>query len=79
MFIPYPSSFFHLRYEKSGLGFELPGGGSGRVCTRQVLYPDGRQFVGQGIQPDILVPTTLADFRARRDAVLDRALEYLSH
>lgn len=59
------------------LMFSLPGGGSARVCTRQVFYPDGRQFVGVGIQPDILVRPTVADFRSGRDAVLERALEYL--
>jgi C-terminal processing protease CtpA/Prc len=58
--------------------FSLPGGGSARVCTKQNWYPDGRQFVGRGIQPHILVRTTVADFRAGRDAVLDKALEYLA-
>jgi C-terminal processing protease CtpA/Prc len=59
------------------LFFSLPGGGSARVCTKQNLYPDGRQFVGVGIQPQILVRPTVADFRAGRDAVLEKALEYL--
>ena len=57
--------------------FSLPGGGSARVCAKQNRYPDGRQFVGVGIQPQILVRPTVADFRAGRDAVLEGALEYL--
>jgi C-terminal processing protease CtpA/Prc len=59
------------------LFFPLPGGGSARVCTKQNLYPDGRQFVGVGIQPQILVKPTVADFRSGKDAVLERAVEYL--
>ena len=59
------------------LFFPLPGGGSARVCSKQNLYPDGRQFVGVGIQPQIVVRPTVADFRAGRDAVLERAIEEL--
>lgn len=59
------------------LSFPLPGGGSARVCSKQNLYPDGRQFVGVGIQPQIFVRPTVAGFRAGRDTVLEKALEYL--
>jgi C-terminal processing protease CtpA/Prc len=59
------------------LSFPLPGGGSARVCTKQNLYPDGRQFVGVGIQPQILIRPNVADFRAGRDTVLEKALDYL--
>jgi C-terminal processing protease CtpA/Prc len=59
------------------LFFPLPGGGSARVCAKQNRYPDGRQFVGVGIQPQILAHPTVADFRAGRDTVLEGALEYL--
>lgn len=59
------------------LYFQLPGGGFARVCTVASMYPDGRGFVGVGIQPDILVKPTVRDFRAGRDTVLEAALEYL--
>jgi len=59
------------------LVFSLPGGGSARVCTSDCTYPDGKKFVGLGIQPDILVPLTLDDIHEKRDAVLLRAVEYL--
>jgi len=64
----------------SGLpvSFPLPGGGFAQVCSKQDRYPDGRQFVGRGIQPQILVRPTVADFRAGRDTVLQKALEYLA-
>jgi carboxyl-terminal processing protease len=59
------------------LVYALPGGGSGIVCTVDVLAPDGSQFVGRGIQPDIAVHTTLADLRSGRDAELEAALDRL--
>lgn len=57
--------------------FSLPGGGSGRVCTKRDTYPDGREFVGVGVQPHIKVAPTVADFRNGRDTVLEAALAEL--
>jgi carboxyl-terminal processing protease len=59
------------------LMFALPGGGTGRVCTKRDTYPDGREFVGVGVQPDVGVAQSLADLRAGRDTVLERALALL--
>jgi C-terminal processing protease CtpA/Prc len=59
------------------LTFKLPGGGSARVCTKRDTFPDGREWVGVGIQPDIAVRLEAADVIAGRDAVLERALAYL--
>jgi len=59
------------------LFFRLPGGGSARVCTKRDTYPDGREFVGVGVQPDILARPTVQDVRAGRDRVLEAALRYL--
>lgn len=53
------------------LFFALPGGGSARVCTKHDRYPGGKEFVGVGVQPHVVVHPTLADFRADRDAVLE--------
>jgi hypothetical protein len=55
----------------------LPGGGSGRVCTLQTRYADGRDFIGTGVQPHIRVVPTVADFRLGKDTVLEAALAYL--
>jgi C-terminal processing protease CtpA/Prc len=55
------------------LFFALPGGGQGRVCTKRDAYPDGKQFVGVGVQPSIVVKQTVADFRAGRDTVVEAA------
>jgi C-terminal processing protease CtpA/Prc len=59
------------------LAFPLPGGGSARVCTKHDRYPDGKEFVGVGIQPGILVRPTVEDFRAARDTVLSVAIREL--
>jgi carboxyl-terminal processing protease len=60
------------------LRLKLPGGGSARVCTIESRHPDGGEFVGVGVQPDILVRPTVADVRAGRDTVLAAALDYLA-
>jgi C-terminal processing protease CtpA/Prc len=59
------------------LPFQLPGGGSARVCTKRDTFPDGTEWVGKGIQPDLLVRPTVADVRSGRDTVLERAVEFL--
>ncbi len=59
------------------LMFDLPGGGFARVCTKQDTYPDGREFVGYGIKPDLEVIPTLNDYLNKKDPALDRAIEHL--
>ena len=56
--------------------FDLPGGGSARVCIKKDMYPDGREFVGKGIQPDIRVTPTVKDYLESKDVVLEAALKY---
>jgi carboxyl-terminal processing protease len=60
------------------LAFPLPGGGGFRVCTRYMQLPDGAEFIGIGIPPDIEVSPTAADIAEGRDPVLGRALAELS-
>ncbi|WP_345952481.1 S41 family peptidase [Mucilaginibacter sp. PAMB04168] len=57
--------------------FDLPGGGGARVCTKKDTYPDGREFVGYGIKPDIEVVPTVKDFVQNNDAALNKALAFL--
>ena len=59
------------------LMFKLPGGGAARVCTKHDSFADGREFVGVGIQPDIVVHPTRADIIAGRDSVLETAIHTL--
>jgi len=55
----------------------LPGGGSVRICTKRDTYPDGKEFVGVGIQPTVAVSRTVADLRAGHDAALEAAVDRL--
>lgn len=59
--------------------FDLPGGGSARVCVKKDTYPDGREFVGYGIQPHMHVSPTVSDYLENKDAVLEAALQYLKN
>lgn len=58
--------------------FELPGGGVARICTKRDTYPDGRDFVGVGIKPDIEVRLRYNDLVSGNDIVLEKAIQRLS-
>ena len=55
----------------------LDGKIRGRVCTKRDTYPDGREFVGVGIIPDVEINPVPADIAAGRDVVLEKAVEIL--
>ncbi|MDP9079325.1 MAG: S41 family peptidase [Bacteroidota bacterium] len=57
----------------------LPGNGTARICTKRDMFANGDDFVGKGIQPDILVAPTVASIRKGGDMELDAALRYLSN
>jgi carboxyl-terminal processing protease len=57
------------------VSFDLPGGGKARVCGKNDMYPDGKEFVGIGIMPDVPVERKAADLHKGKDAVLLKALE----
>lgn len=59
------------------LSIHLPNGGGARVCTKKDTYPDGRVFVGVGIQPDIMVTRSVSGFITNKDPVLERAILFL--
>ncbi len=58
---------------------KLPGGGMAFICTKDDFFADGHAFEGVGIAPDIAVKPTIADIRAGRDTVLERAVSLLKH
>ena len=58
--------------------FDLPGGGSARVCGKHDSYPDGKEFVGVGIMPDVVVKKTVRDLMKGKDAAKDVALKMLN-
>lgn len=55
----------------------LPAGGIARICTKRDTFPDGTEFVGVGVQPDVLVRPTIADYVAGRDTVFEKGLAEL--
>ncbi|WP_116089632.1 S41 family peptidase [Sphingomonas crusticola] len=55
--------------------YKLPDGGELSVAEFDIRTPDGRRLEGVGLEPKIAVKPSLADLRAGRDPVLDRALE----
>jgi carboxyl-terminal processing protease len=56
----------------------LPGGFRTLFTGLGVFYPNGKETQRVGIVPDIEVRPTLKGFRAGRDEVLERAIEYLT-
>lgn len=59
------------------MSFKLPGGAWARICTKKDTYPDGREFVGYGVKPDIFVPLNVEEMIGQRDDALAKALEVL--
>ena len=56
---------------------DLPGGGRARICTKRNTYPDGRDYVGLGVQVDVPVQSSGEDYLGGRDVVLERGVEVL--
>ena len=59
------------------LMFQLPFGGMGIVCAKRDVLPDGTEFVGVGITPDVEVKPTLKATLAGKDEALEAALKML--
>ncbi|HXB71247.1 MAG TPA: S41 family peptidase [Candidatus Acidoferrales bacterium] len=53
-------------------------GAYARICTKWDRMPDGTEFVGVGVQPDVRVEPTRQAIAAGRDVVLERAVQVLS-
>lgn len=59
------------------INFVLPGGGWVDICTKHSSYPCGKEYVGYGIQPDIVAKKSLKDVIENIDPVLNNAIKYL--
>jgi hypothetical protein len=59
------------------LTFQLPGGGTARICAKKDTYPNGKEFVGYGIKPDIPVEENIKDILDAKDRTLNTAIEEL--
>lgn len=60
------------------ISFDLPEGGKMRICTKRDMYPNGKEFVGVGIIPDIEINETIESIQNGRDFVLEKAIEILN-
>lgn len=49
------------------------------MVTLRTTYPDGTEWVGQGIHPDYEVHMTLQDILDDRDAILLKGIEVVNH
>lgn len=63
----------------NGVRVELiPGHTYANICSKHDIMPDGTEFVGIGIKPDIEVQETYQSyFKDREDAGLHTAIQYL--
>jgi len=55
------------------IGFNLPGGGWVQFCSKKDTYPDGTEFVGVGILPDIEVRETVSSFLSKAEIGIDNS------
>lgn len=56
---------------------DLGGGVGCCICTKHELDAEGKEFIGYGIQPDIVVEEDLEMFLQGRDNVVEKGLEIL--
>lgn len=55
----------------------LPGGAESYIVTMSSTYPDGKEYDGIGVIPDVEVANTRSDVTLGRDRVLEKGLELL--
>lgn len=58
---------------------DLGGGVGCCICTKHETDADGNEFIGIGIQPDIIVEEDAGDFLKGRDNVIEKAIEILKY
>jgi carboxyl-terminal processing protease len=56
--------------------FALPKGWGVQFCVTRHALPDGTEFAGVGVAPDVLVVPTVDALLARSDLALERARTY---
>lgn len=59
------------------LALDLPGGGRARISAKRDFYPDGREFIGIGVVPDVHIAPTVEDLRIGQDGALEAARKRL--
>jgi C-terminal processing protease CtpA/Prc len=59
--------------------FSLPGGGEFKVSTFKATYPDGKEYMDSGIQPDVAIASTIEDIIKGHDIVLEKGVEVINN
>ncbi|MBD1558150.1 hypothetical protein HC752_14525 [Vibrio sp. S9_S30] len=59
------------------ISFDLPGGGKGIICVKHDFFPNGEEFVGIGIKPDVAIALNKVRILKGYDDVLQVALDDL--
>ena len=62
----------------NAISLPLPGGGQFSMATFRAYLPDGGEYVGVGLKPDVALGPTKQDIRNGTDAVMERGLEVLA-
>jgi carboxyl-terminal processing protease len=55
--------------------YTFPNGMNFRVSSKRTSFPDGSQFEGVGITPELAIAPSIADLRGKTDLVLNKAVE----
>lgn len=61
------------------LFISLPGGFEARICAKRDTYPDGRDFIGTGVHPHVLVAKSVEDYFSGVDTELREAIRILKN
>jgi len=56
---------------------QLPGGGMFKVVSKRDMFPDGLEFVGIGILPDVEIHPTQQDLLDGTDSVLEKGIDII--
>jgi carboxyl-terminal processing protease len=54
--------------------YDFGNGISFRISSKRIYFPDGSQFEGVGVEPDIEIPLSIKDLRANKDTALEKAI-----
>jgi C-terminal processing protease CtpA/Prc len=58
--------------------FALPKGWGVQFCVTRHAFPDGTEFAGLGVQPDVLVVSTVDAMLAGTESALEQARVYFA-
>jgi len=60
------------------LVFDIPGGFTVRICAKRDAFPDGTDFIGIGVKPDIYVEPFFSPTGEEKDTELEKTLSLIA-